>query len=270
MYSKRTTCEFMEKKIINERNSIFLKKLVKLRTNLAIRQQYFKTGQKKIFFIKLLPLLVIFFFLWLVFNNKRNNSFVKVKKDSNILAETDYEASPKLHSIKKLKLKVSPEASENEKSKDKKSDYNQLASELEKNINYNKNKPLISLSADPTVKSAENDDQEIYIPKCLACKDVKQRKFIKEQYIFSVAEDNTPVIWMVAKSKNVPQIIKHIYYFKGKKYCEVPLSIKYPRTRTWSYVTLDRDSPRHTGSWRVDIVKKDGKILKQIKFKVVP
>lgn len=70
---------------------------------------------------------------------------------------------------------------------------------------------------------------------------------------------------MEVRSKSQPFVIKHKYYLNGAKHSDVSLNIKYPRMRTWSYVTIDKLD--HIGAWKVDIVLNDS-ILKTVEFKV--
>ena len=109
---------------------------------------------------------------------------------------------------------------------------------------------------------------EICVARSVVCKEVKERNPIGEQHIFSVKENRFSVVWTEVRSKVFPRELRHIYYLNGKKYCEVPLLVKYPRMRTWSKVTLrDRNQ---IGSWKVDIVTEDGTILEEIEFEVRP
>jgi hypothetical protein len=72
---------------------------------------------------------------------------------------------------------------------------------------------------------------------------------------------------MDVRSKKQPFTLSHVYYANGQRYCEVPLKVNYPRTRTWSNVVLNK--PEHVGQWRVDVVTENGEILDQIDFSVV-
>ncbi len=106
------------------------------------------------------------------------------------------------------------------------------------------------------------------ITQSLACRVVEARQCIGDQSVFALNEHNNPHIWMDVHSQSLPYVLKHIYYHEGRKYAEIPLVIKYPRMRTWSNVTLQ--SPTRVGSWRVEIVTEDGKLLDQVAFRVTP
>jgi hypothetical protein len=108
----------------------------------------------------------------------------------------------------------------------------------------------------------------VRITQSLACRSVEARRCIGKRSVFTLHEHNSPYIWMNVYSQALPYVLKHIYYHDGEKYVEIPLTIKYPRTRTWSNVTLQ--SPTHVGSWQVAIVTEDGDLLDQVKFQVVP
>lgn len=59
--------------------------------------------------------------------------------------------------------------------------------------------------------------------------------------------------------------IKHVWYYGEKEVSKIPLLIKYPSFRTYSYKTIPSD---WTGKWRVEIVADDGTVLKTLEFTV--
>lgn len=120
----------------------------------------------------------------------------------------------------------------------------------------------------PEPESAPNPD--IQIARIETCKTVEKRQFVSPQQIFSLQDDSTPVVWMDVRSKKTPYTLRHVYYRNGNKYCEVPLKIKFPRMRTWSYVTLKDQNQAHMGRWRVEVITDGSEKLSQIEFEVIP
>lgn len=109
---------------------------------------------------------------------------------------------------------------------------------------------------------------QIRIGQSLSCRGVRAHQCRQPQSSFALHEHNQPHVWMVVYSQTVPHTLTHVYYHEDQKYCEVPLGIAHPRTRTWSRVTLDR--PTHLGAWRVEIVAEDGEVLDRVAFRVSP
>ncbi len=126
-----------------------------------------------------------------------------------------------------------------------------------------------TISSKP-VESAEEKEHlpTFHIAEIVTCKRVEKRTCISPQKKFSLHDDPTPVVWMDVRSEVSPFILKHVYYFNGKKYCEVPLTIKYSRMRTWSNVTLKY--PENVGQWRVEINTSENEKLAQVEFEVTP
>jgi len=107
----------------------------------------------------------------------------------------------------------------------------------------------------------------IRIEKIISCSSVNDKQYSRPKSKFSLAQDDTPKVWMMVISENPPFTLTHVYYFNGRKHCEVPLAIRYHRMRTWSSVTLR--SPDHIGKWRVEVIDDSGAKLDQIEFAVV-
>jgi hypothetical protein len=104
------------------------------------------------------------------------------------------------------------------------------------------------------------------IDQNFVCSGVEDRNCIVRQSDFVLRKGQNPHMWMEVFSDSVPYVLKHVYYHEGRRYVEVPLTIKYRRMRTWSYITLkDLDQ---VGSWHVEIVAEDGTVLGRADFKV--
>ena len=109
---------------------------------------------------------------------------------------------------------------------------------------------------------------QIRIGQSLSCREVRAHQCRQPRSSFALHEHNQPHVWMVVYSQTVPHTLTHVYYHEGQQYCEVPLVIAHPRTRTWSSLTLN--SSAHVGSWRVEIVAEDGEVLDRVSFRVSP
>lgn len=107
----------------------------------------------------------------------------------------------------------------------------------------------------------------IQIAEMVSCTSVKDRQYASPQKTFSIKEGSTPVVWMKVLSDNPPFTLTHVYYVNERRYCEVPLTIRYTHMRTWSSITLSHQN--QAGEWRVEVVTGNGRKLDQIKFTVV-
>ena len=67
----------------------------------------------------------------------------------------------------------------------------------------------------------------------------------------------------ILKPGDQRRTIRHIYYREGTQVVAVPLAIKGASWRTWS-----RTAVHGAGSWRVDIVDEEGRVLKSLPFVV--
>jgi len=110
----------------------------------------------------------------------------------------------------------------------------------------------------------------IRIARVVTCTGVSNRQFVSPKRVFSMARDKKPVVWMevYSEKQKLPYTLKHVYFVNGRRYCTVPLKIRYPRMRTWSRITL-----RHAyqvGQWRVDVVDDRETVLASLKFRVRP
>ena len=120
-----------------------------------------------------------------------------------------------------------------------------------------------------TFKVEENKMMpNIMVSDIAVCKDISERNPVERQHTFSLEEDGFAVVWSEIKTKTIPRQIRHIYHFKGKKIMEVPLKVEYPRTRTWSRLTLRNQS--QIGLWNVTVVQEDGEILERADFEINP
>lgn len=132
-----------------------------------------------------------------------------------------------------------------------------------------KRQPEKQLAAAPpaTRKPAEKTGR---IVRIISCTDVSNLNFVSPTDVFSMSKDKNPVIWMDVSSekKILPYTLKHVYFVNGRKYCTVPLKIRYPRMRTWSRITLRYGY--QVGKWRVDVVDDKGTIIETKEFTVTP
>ena len=107
----------------------------------------------------------------------------------------------------------------------------------------------------------------IRIQKIVSCRSVADRQPVALRKTFSLQTDSKAFVWLNVRSEKVPYTLMLVYYINNRKYCEIPLTIRYSRMRTWGYITLNNH--KDVGRWHVDVVCK-GRTLSQIEFTVVP
>lgn len=108
----------------------------------------------------------------------------------------------------------------------------------------------------------------IRIAEMVTCQGVQNRQPVDRKNVFSIKEGAKPYVWMDVRSQNTPYTLRHFYYLNDRRYCVVPLEIRYPRMRTWSTITLQY--PTQTGKWRVDVVTRQEDVIARVDFLVVP
>lgn len=259
----------MDKKEIESRDKRLLQKLNECKRKLPERKESYegnKVQRKKKLFGRVVLAFVLFMFLMtiavsLVFKNipllhperrttKKTASTKKTLPDKKSLSS---------HQVEQEVLTVPDSVPEGDSEPD---DDRAESFHDQEDIPEEKSPPI------QEAKPLSEDKSTVTITEIKACKDVVKRACVGEQYQFSLKKDNTPFIWMRVSAASVPQKIKNIYYFNNKQYAVVMLDIPYPQMRTWSKVTLNRS--KWVGSWRVDILQKDGTLLKQVAFEVNP
>ena len=135
--------------------------------------------------------------------------------------------------------------------------------------------PQPSEVVQPPEKAAPNETlpkivsmPDVTVPELVICRGIKNRQYVSAENHFSIKNGAKPVVWtwMNVLTNKPPQELSHIYYLNGKKFCRVILPVPYPRTRTWSKVTLKK--PSYAGSWRVDVVNSSGQVIARTDFTV--
>jgi len=101
--------------------------------------------------------------------------------------------------------------------------------------------------------------------KASTCSDVQDRVPVGESSVFPSSTQRV-FVWNQVKTEEIPNEIRHIYYFEGKKISDVRLKVRSNFWRTWSYKTLPDKTPQ--GHWHVDIATADGTVLKRLEFTV--
>lgn len=117
--------------------------------------------------------------------------------------------------------------------------------------------------SEKTPRDANAEDIELV--SAVVCEGVRKHQPMDETDRFNLAKTRRAYVWMEVRSKEQPFVMQHVYYLNGRKYCEVPLQIRYPRMRTWSYVTLQKAD--QTGSWTVEVIH-DNRVLETVGFQV--
>ena len=109
-----------------------------------------------------------------------------------------------------------------------------------------------------------SEDDSLKVQKFAFCMEVKDREPVGVSKEFSL-DDVRVYLWTAIYGAEEPTTIKHVWYLESKKMLEVPLKIRYKRTRTWSYKTL---YPGYAGKWHVEIVDEKGRVLKKVSFEI--
>jgi hypothetical protein len=90
---------------------------------------------------------------------------------------------------------------------------------------------------------------------------VESRELVGEATEFDVSVGRI-YCWTKIIAQNVPTTIKHVWYADGEKAAEVPLTINFPSTRTWSSKGIG------AGKWRVEVVNETEEVLASTDFAV--
>jgi len=117
------------------------------------------------------------------------------------------------------------------------------------------------------ILSQEQESAELKlltVQKFAFCERVEEREPVGSGEEFS-SDIGRVYLWTSIYGAEQSTSIKHIWYYENKKMNEVPLSIKYKRTRTWSYKNI---IPELTGNWYVEVVDENGGVLKKLSFKI--
>ncbi|MEZ4578618.1 MAG: DUF2914 domain-containing protein [Desulfobacterales bacterium] len=122
-----------------------------------------------------------------------------------------------------------------------------------------------SLSQKPAPVAPEGS---IRIAGITVSQNVQNKQPVSRKTDFSIKQGAKPYVWMDVRSEKPPFELRHVYYLNDRRYCVVPLDIRYPRMRTWSTVSLEY--PTQIGQWRVDVETREGEILSRVEFSVVP
>jgi hypothetical protein len=183
--------------------------------------------------------------------------------------ENEYEESPLENYLATNSEKENEFQAENQTPNPALSDeyvsHNGLDSVADGDMESNETEQIESVMSPPPSSVESFPPHGTRIAQNLVCSEVKARRCVP-QYTFALNQQQNPHVWMEVYSDSVPYTLTHVYYHEGRKYVEVPLRIKYPRMRTWSYITL-KDSDQ-VGSWHVEIVAEDGTVLGRAEFKV--
>ncbi len=234
----------MEEQEIEKRDLDLLNKLRLIRKRNQITQK--NRARKKIILTLFFISLIVFFFFH---TNNITNDQNKIPTDKTI---------PKIKLNKQKALKK-----ENVLKETFLATKNKSLNNLKTSVSEGPNGENISL---PVKDDNEKVQPLLQIAKGSVCSSIKNRIPKDIRNIFYLKEDKYVFVWTEIWAKSLPTSINHTYYLNGKKYCAVSLKIKYPRMRTWSKITLNTKAK--AGLWKVNVTTEDGKILKQMAFKV--
>ena len=123
----------------------------------------------------------------------------------------------------------------------------------------------ILLSGNVVSQEGENTEEGLKVLKSAFCEKVEEREPVGKSNEFP-KDIGRVYFWTSIHGTESPVTIKHVWYYNEKKMLEVPLSIKYKRTRTWSYKTI---LPEWVGEWQVEVVDEDDSVLGKYFFKII-
>ncbi len=104
----------------------------------------------------------------------------------------------------------------------------------------------------------------ISIEDATICRGVVEREPIEPGEVFPGDVKKLFCYIKVVGAQEDTEVI-HVWYYKGKLMSRTILPIKSVNWRTYSSKTV---TPEDTGEWKVEILSKDGELLKQIYFAV--
>jgi len=113
--------------------------------------------------------------------------------------------------------------------------------------------------------AASQNTAGISVEESTVCLGVEDREPVGAAEEFP-ADTGRVYCWTNLEIENPPVTVRHVWYYGDEKKSEVVLSVRFPRTRTWSYKTIP---PSWTGDWHIDIVLDDGTVLKTLTFRIV-
>lgn len=122
--------------------------------------------------------------------------------------------------------------------------------------------PAPQPSAMPAPVAQAAAKSEFTIDKSVVAGNVESREPVGESKEFDSTATKKAYYWTKVSGKNIPANIKHVWSADGKKIVEVPLAVKYPTTRTWSYQTI------WPGKWKVEATDESGNVLSTTDFTV--
>lgn len=102
-------------------------------------------------------------------------------------------------------------------------------------------------------------EQTFLVEKIVVATAVESREPVGESKEYDSSIEHV-YCWMKISVKNVPMTVTHVWYAGDKKELEVPLTLRYSSTRTWSQKRV------WPGKWRVDVVNDAGEVLSSVNF----
>jgi len=103
-----------------------------------------------------------------------------------------------------------------------------------------------------------------YVNRSALCQVVTEREpqgtYEGETPTLESANEKAVFFWTEIKSDETPTKVKHLWSVGGETVGEIPLSVNYSRTRTWSSKNI------WPGDWVVEAVAPNGEIMASTKF----
>lgn len=121
---------------------------------------------------------------------------------------------------------------------------------------------LITLAALPALAAEEQAATQLSIEEAVICRDVIDREPVGQADVFPKDLKKVMCFTRVVGS-NEPTEIYHNWFYGEKMVASVPLNVASSNWRTYSSKTI---LPEYTGEWKVEIISRDGEVLKKIYF----
>jgi hypothetical protein len=110
--------------------------------------------------------------------------------------------------------------------------------------------------AEPAVEAGEMGSP-LSIEKMTFCLSVEEREPVNEGVEFGTDVGGL-FFWSNILNEGDTTMVEHVWYLNGEEKARVELPVKYPRNRIWSSKIVP---PEWDGTWKVEVVTADGKVL---------
>lgn len=104
------------------------------------------------------------------------------------------------------------------------------------------------------------------VGNAVPCKQVQDKEPVEPNTVFP-ADIGRIYFHTVIHTTEQPTFVIHEWYYRDQMISNVKLDVNFPRTRTWSYKTIQ---PNMSGNWKVRVIDAKSNLLKESFFKILP